>query len=81
MLLMLAATLRNDARMSFLLMLRLGEGAESVETTKDKSRSRLVERNTEDFEKKKKEDLDLDKKKKKDCGGEALLSILSFLSE
>ena len=76
---MLAATLRNDARMSFLLMLRLGVGAVSVETTKDKSRSRLVERNTEEFGKK--EDLDLDKKKKKDGGGEALRSILSFLSE
>ena len=83
---MLAATLRNDARMSFLLRLRLGVGAVSVKTTKDSNRSRLVERKTEDLDKKKKEedglDLDMDKKKEEeDGGGEALLSILSFFSE
>ena len=54
MLLMLAATLRNDARMSFLLRLRLGMAAVSVKTTKD-SRSRLLERKTEDLEEKKKD--------------------------
>ena len=51
---MLAATLRNDARMSFLLRLRLGMAAVSVRTTKD-SRSRLLERKFEDLDKKKKD--------------------------
>ena len=54
MLLMLAATLRKDARMSFLLRLTLGMAAVSVKTTKD-SRSRLLERKTEDLEEKKKD--------------------------
>ena len=56
MLLMLAATLRNDARMSFLLRLLLLEmGAVSVKTTKD-SMSRLLEREKGDLDKKKKDD-------------------------
>ena len=68
MLLMFAATLRNDARISFLLRLLLLEmGAVSVKTIKD-SMSRLLERENGD-------------NKKDDERGEALRSILSFFSE
>ena len=52
MLLMLAATLRKDARMSFLLrLLLLAMGAVSVKTTKE-SMSRLLERKDGDNKKK-----------------------------
>ena len=67
---MLAATLRNDARMSFLLRLRLGMVAVSVKTTKD-SRSRLLERKFEHLE----------EKNKDRGGGERVRSIFSFFSE
>ena len=69
MLLIFAVTLRNDARMSSSLRIRLlGMGAVFVKTTKE-SRSRLAERKTEDLE------------MKVEKGWEALRSIISFFSE